>query len=72
VIALSGKSLGGTIISLPAKSMAEVLDGEEPRRVSDSYMNGDVAAFVADVEGLLDVSITTAGIFKPSRNSFGF
>ncbi|MFZ9786718.1 MAG: hypothetical protein ACO3DV_09765, partial [Ilumatobacteraceae bacterium] len=27
-------------------------------------MNGDVAAFVADVEGLLDVSITTAGIFK--------
>ena len=64
VIALSGDSLGGTIISLPAKSMAEVLEGEEPRRVSDSYMNGDVAAFVADVEGLLDVSITTVGVFK--------
>jgi len=64
VIALSGDSLGGTIISLPAKSMAEVLEGEDPRRVSDSYMNGDVAAFVADVEGLLDVSITTVGVFK--------
>ena len=64
VIALSGDSLGGTIISLPAKSMAEVLEGEDPRRVSDSYMNGDVAAFVADVEGLLDVSITTVGMFK--------
>ena len=64
VIALSGDSLGGTIISLPAKSMAEVLEGEEPRRVSDSYRNGDVAAFVADVEGLLDVSITTVGVFK--------
>ena len=64
VIALSGDSLGGTIISLPAKSMAEVLEGEGPRRVSDSYMNGDVAAFVADVEGLLDVSITTVGVFK--------
>ena len=64
VIALSGDSLGGTIISLPAKSMAEVLEGEDPRRVSDSYMNGDIAAFVADVEGLLDVSITTVGVFK--------
>jgi len=55
VIALSGSSPGGTIISLPARSMAEVRAGEEPRRVSDSYSGGDAAAFVADVEGLLDV-----------------
>ena len=64
VIALSGNSLGGTIISLPAKSMAEVLDGEEPRRVSDSYNKGDASAFVADVEGLLDVTFTTAAILQ--------
>lgn len=64
VIALSGNSLGGTIISLPAKSMAEVLDGEEPRRVSDSYNKGDASAFVADVEGLLDVTFTTAAILE--------
>ncbi|MFM7829553.1 MAG: hypothetical protein ACKO92_06945, partial [Actinomycetota bacterium] len=52
VIALAGKSLGGTIISLPAKSMAAVLEGEEARRVSDSYTGLDASAFVADVEGL--------------------
>ena len=62
VIALSGNSLGGTIISLPAKSMAEVLEDEEPRRVSDSYTGGDASAFVADVEGLLDVSFSAVGI----------
>ncbi len=64
VIALSGNSLGGTIISLPAKSMAEVVEGEEPRRVSDSYTGDDMSAFVSDVEGLLDISFTTVGILK--------
>ena len=62
VIALSGSSPGGTIISLPARSMAEVRAGEEPRRVSDSYSGGDAAAFVADVEGLLDVSFSAVAI----------
>ena len=62
VIALSGSSPGGTIISLPARSMAEVRDGEEPRRVSDSYSGGDVTGFVADVEGLLDVSFSAVAI----------
>jgi hypothetical protein len=62
VIALSGSSPGGTRISLPARSMAEVRAGEEPRRVSDSYSGGDAAAFVADVEGLLDVSFSAVAI----------
>lgn len=62
IIALSGSSLGGTIISVPAKSMAEILDGEEPRRISDSYTGVDASAFVADVEGLLDVSFSAVGI----------
>ena len=64
VIALSGNSLGGTIISLPARSMAEVAQDEVARRVSDSYTGADASAFVADVEGLLDVSITTVGILQ--------
>jgi len=67
VIALAGKSLGGTIISLPAKSMAAVLEGEEARRVSDSYTGLDASAFVADVEGLLDVSFTAVGILGRSE-----
>jgi len=67
VIALAGNSLGGTIISLPAKSMAAVLEGEEARRVSDSYTGLDASAFVADVEGLLDVSFTAVGILGRSE-----
>jgi hypothetical protein len=49
VIALAGGSLGGTIISVPAKAKAEVADGEPPRRIFDSYINGDPTAFVSDV-----------------------
>lgn len=64
VIALSGDNLGGTIISLPAKTMAEVLEGEEPRRIADSYLGLDASAFVADVEGLLDVSFSAVGILR--------
>jgi hypothetical protein len=64
VIALAGGSLGGTIISVPAKAKAEVADGEPPRRIFDSYINGDPTAFVSDVEGLLDVSISAVGIFN--------
>jgi len=67
VIALAGNSLGGTIISLPAKSKAAVLEGEEARRVSDSYTGLDASAFVADVEGLLDVSFTAVGILGRSE-----
>ncbi|MCX6531644.1 MAG: hypothetical protein NTY54_04900 [Actinobacteria bacterium] len=62
VIALSGDSLGGTIISVPAKAKAAVSEGETPRRVFDSYTADDPSAFVADVEGLLDVSFTAVGI----------
>ncbi|NQV96732.1 MAG: hypothetical protein HQ486_02950 [Acidimicrobiaceae bacterium] len=62
VIALSGGSLGGTIISVPVKASAEVLDGEAPRRISDLFRADDPAAFVADVEGLLDVSFSAVGI----------
>ena len=64
VIALAGGSLGGTIISVPAKAKAEVADGEPPRRIFDSYVNGDPTAFVSDVEGLLDVSISAVGILN--------
>jgi len=62
VIALSGGSLGGTIISVPVTARAEVLDGETPRRISDLFRADDPAAFVADVEGLLDVSFSAVGI----------
>ena len=37
VIALAGGSFGGTIISIPAKTQAEVAQGEAPRRIFDSF-----------------------------------
>ena len=64
VIALAGGSLGGTIVSIPAKAKAEVADGEQPRRIYDSYIDGDPTAFVADVEGLLNVTISAVGILN--------
>ena len=64
VIALAGGSLGGTIVSIPAKAKAEVADGEQPRRIYDSYIDGDPTAFVADIEGLLNVTISAVGILN--------
>jgi hypothetical protein len=64
VIALAGGSFGGTIVSIPAKTQAEVAQGEAPRRIFDSYVDGDPSAFVADVEGLLNVTISAVGILN--------
>jgi len=64
VIALAGGSFGGTIISIPAKTQAEVAQGEAPRRIFDSYVDGDSSAFIADVEGLLNVTISAVGILN--------
>ena len=64
VVALAGGSFGGTVISIPAKTKAEVAQGEAPRRIFDSYIDGDPSAFVADVEGLLNVTISAVGILN--------
>ncbi len=64
VVALAGGSFGGTVISIPAKTQAEVAPGEAPRRIFDSYIDGDPTAFVADVEGLLNVTISAIGILN--------
>ena len=58
MIALAPGGAGGTIVSIPVGSAAVVADGEQPRRVVDSYATGGLDALVNDVEGLLNVTFT--------------
>ena len=57
LVALTPEGKGGTIVSVPVGSAADVAKGEAPRRIADSYTTGGVAALRTDVENLLNVSI---------------
>jgi hypothetical protein len=50
MIALAPGGSGGTIVSIPIGSAAVVAEGEQPRRVVDSYASGGLDALVTDVE----------------------
>ena len=52
---------GGTIVSIPVGSRAEIIGNEAPRRVGDSFTQAGLAALQLDVEGLLDVSFSVVG-----------
>jgi anionic cell wall polymer biosynthesis LytR-Cps2A-Psr (LCP) family protein len=58
MIALAPGGSGGTIVSIPIGSAAVVAEGEQPRRVVDSYASGGLDALVTDVEGLLNVTFS--------------
>ncbi len=60
MIALAPGGAGGTIVSIPVGSAAVVAEGEQPRRIVDSYANGGLDALVTDVEGLLNVTFTAS------------
>lgn len=61
VFVLAPQGVGGTIISLPANTRAEVVGNETPRRLSDSYAQGGIAALALDTEGVLDVTFASVG-----------
>lgn len=61
VFVLAPQGVGGTIISLPANTRAEVAGNETPRRLSDSYAQGGIAALALDTEGVLDVTFASVG-----------
>lgn len=61
VFVLAPQGMGGTIISLPANTRAEVVGNEAPRRLADSYAQGGIAAIALDTEGALDVTFTSVG-----------
>lgn len=60
MIALAPGGAGGTIVSIPVGAAAVVAEGEQPRRVVDSYATGGLDALVTDVEGLLNVTFTAS------------
>lgn len=61
VFVLAPQGVGGTIISMPANTRVEVVGNEVPRRLSDSYSQGGIAAIALDTEGALDVTFTSVG-----------
>ncbi len=62
VVALTPEGRGGTIVSLPVGSAADVADGEAPRRIGDSFVSGGIEALRADVEDLLNVTVDAATV----------
>lgn len=61
--ALTPEGRGGTLISIPVGSAADVGTGEPPRRIADSWTTGGLAALSADVEDLLNVTLDGAEDF---------
>ncbi len=58
---LAPEGVGGTIISLPANTRAEIVGTEAPRTLADSYAQGGLAALTIDAEGVLDVTFARVG-----------
>lgn len=63
LVALTPEGRGGTLISIPVGSAADVGTGEPPRRIADSWATGGLAALRADVEDLLNVTLDGAEDF---------
>ncbi len=61
VFVLAPQGVGGTIISLPANTRAEMVGNEASRRLADSYAQGGLAALALDTEGALDVTFASVG-----------
>lgn len=61
VFVLAPQGVGGTIISLPVNTRAEMVGSETPRRLADSYTQGGIAAMALDTEGALDVTFASVG-----------
>ena len=60
LFAVTPEGKGGTIVSIPVGSMADVAKTEQPRRVADSYTTGGLQALKTDVENLLNITVDFA------------
>ena len=67
LVAITPERKGGTIVSVPVGSAADVASTETPRRIADSYTTGGVAALRTDVENLLNVSIDVFEVMNASQ-----
>ncbi|PHX72663.1 MAG: hypothetical protein CK521_01620 [Acidimicrobium sp.] len=57
LIAVTPEGKGGTIVSIPVGSMADVAKTEQPHRIADSYTAGGLQALRTDVENLMNITV---------------
>jgi hypothetical protein len=67
LFALAPNGEGGTIISLPVGSAADVGPDVEPRRLGDSFVTGGLDALRVDVEDLLNITIDSSSVHNASE-----
>ena len=60
LLAITPEGKGGTIVSIPVGSMADVAKTEQPRRIADSYTTGGLQALKTDVENLMNITVDFA------------
>ena len=76
LLAVTPEGKGGTIVSIPVGSMADVAKTEQPRRIADSYATGGLLALETDVENLMNITVdfsddVTAAEFAAVLSSVG-
>jgi len=57
---LNTTGVGGTIISLPVGTRADVVANQAPHRLGDTYAQAGMEALLLDAEGALDVTFSVA------------
>jgi len=57
---LNTTGVGGTIISLPVGTRADIVANQDPHRLGDTYAQAGLEAMLLDAEGALDVTFSVA------------
>ena len=57
---LNTSGVGGTIISFPVGTRADIIANQNPHRLGDTYAQAGLEAMLLDVEGALDVTFSVA------------
>jgi hypothetical protein len=57
---LNTSGVGGTIISFPVGTRADIIANQNPHRLGDTYAQAGMEAMLLDVEGALDVTFSVA------------
>jgi hypothetical protein len=60
LLAVAPEGKGGTIVSVPVGSSADVASTETPRRIADSFAIGGLVGLTTDVENLLRITVDFA------------
>lgn len=62
IVALTPEGRGGTIVSLPVGTAADVADGEEPRRIAEAFATGGIEALRDEVDDVLNITSDAATV----------